>query len=341
VSSVGWVTDPRYLDHAHPGHPERPERLTAIFDALDETGLRRDLIAIEPVPVDPPLLARVHSATQIAAARRLAESGGGYLDPDTYVGPDSYEIALLAAGGATRAVDAVLDGEVARVFAAVRPPGHHATPVRSMGFCIFNNVAIAAVRALDRDVERLMILDWDVHHGNGTQEIFYQDPRVLFCSLHQHRLYPGTGAACETGRGEGAGTTVNVPLPAGAGDDAFLRVFDDVIEPVARRFDPRLLLISAGYDAHHRDPIAGLRVSVDGFGRLATRAAALADAFCDGRVVACLEGGYDRRALGWSVAATVTALLGRRLPSDPLGPSRAADIGIDDLLSSVRRIHCL
>jgi acetoin utilization deacetylase AcuC-like enzyme len=327
------------LDHAHPGHPERPERLTAILETLDETGLRHDLIAMEPVPVEASLLARVHSARQIAAAREVAESGGGYLDPDTYVGPESYEIALLAAGGATRAVDAVLDGEVARVFAAVRPPGHHATPDRSMGFCLFNNAAIAAVRALDRGVERVMILDWDVHHGNGTQEIFYRDPRVLFCSLHQHGLYPGTGDARETGHGQGAGTTVNVPLPAGAGDGAFLRVFDEVIEPIARRFDPRLLLISAGYDAHHRDPIAGLCVSVDGFGRLAARAVALADGSCDGRIVACLEGGYDRKALGWSVAATVAAMLGRWLPSDPLGPSPPPRIEIDDVLSFVRRIH--
>jgi len=273
----------------------------------------------------------------------VSDSGGGHMDPDTYVSAGSYEIACLAAGGVVRATDAVVEGEVLRAFAAVRPPGHHATDQHSMGFCLFNNVALAAKRALSRGISRILIVDWDVHHGNGTQDIFYDDGRVLYVSVHQGGIYPGTGTIPETGRGAGVGTTMNVPLPDGAGDEAFLRFGKDLLAPVARRFRPELILVSAGYDAHYQDPLAELEVTTAGFSALAQQVVALADELCRGRVVACLEGGYHLDALGASVAATVAAFRGLPCPPDRLGrpTHRTQDPEISGLVELVRRFHRL
>lgn len=303
------ITHPEYRRHlTAPGHPERPERLTAIEALLRRTPLWDGVGHPDPAPVDEELLARVHTRSYIGRVREMAASGGGYLDPDTPVSPPSYDVARRAAGGAALAVDTVADREGAVAFALLRPPGHHAGAADGRGFCLFNNAALAARHALDaRGARRVFILDWDVHHGNGTQEIFYRDPAVVFCSLHQEAWYPGTGALEETGEGPGEGATINIPLPAGVGDGGYLHVFEEVVLPLLRAVAPSLIVISAGFDAHHADPLGGMMLTARGFGRLArlTREAA-----GNTPMAALLEGGYDLDALAFSVAATLGALTG-------------------------------
>jgi acetoin utilization deacetylase AcuC-like enzyme len=298
----------RFREHDTGGHPEHAGRLVAV----DETLRRLDLIAGRPeIPfaeATDEQLARVHDPRYIEGLRQFAAQGGGYLDADTIVGPNSFAVAALAAGAGIAAVDASLDGRTRRGFVLARPPGHHATPTRGMGFCLLNTVAVAAAHAQARGVERVLIVDWDVHHGNGTQDAFYETDSVLFCSLHQWPLYPGTGSAAERGADRGAGYTVNVPLPAGEGDRTYARVFDDIVLPAANAYRPQLVLISAGFDAHARDPLGGMRLTEEGFADLTRRVVQVADAHAEGRVIAILEGGYDPRALGDSVAATLAAL---------------------------------
>jgi acetoin utilization deacetylase AcuC-like enzyme len=299
-----------FREHDTGGHPENAGRLVAIDDTLERLHLLRDRpdIPFSAAPED--ALAQVHDPRYIAGVREFAARGGGWLDSDTIVGPSSVDIAALAAGAGIAAVDAALDGQATRGFVLGRPPGHHATPTRGMGFCIFNTVAVAAAHALSRGVDRVLIVDWDVHHGNGTQDAFYESDLVLFCSIHQWPLYPGTGAATERGTGRGAGYTINVPLAAGADDGAYADIFDQVILPAASAFRPQLVLISAGFDAHVDDPLGGMQVTAQGFGDLARRVVQTAVEHADGRVVAILEGGYDPPALAASVVATLAALDG-------------------------------
>lgn len=300
----------RFQEHDTGSHPENAGRLAAIDEAL--TGL--DLLQGRP---DIPFLAApdealtaVHDPRYVAGVRGFAEQGGGWLDGDTYVGPESAAVAALAAGAGIAAVDAALDGRARHGFVLSRPPGHHATPARGMGFCLFNTVAIAAAHALRQGVERILIVDWDVHHGNGTQDAFYATDEVLFCSLHQWPLYPGTGAASERGAGDGLGYTINVPLPAGVDDRAYLEVFDEVVLTAANAYRPQLVLVSAGFDAHERDPLANLRLTERGFSQLARRVVQIADEHAEGRLVATLEGGYDPAALAASVTATLAVFDG-------------------------------
>ncbi len=340
---VGYVYDPLYLEHGVPGHPETPARLQVIMAHLEESGLLARLTPIEPRDATAADLEAVHSYELIAKVRGTAEEGGGWLDPDTYVVPRSYDAALRAAGGVLAATDAVLDGSVASAFCLVRPPGHHATPNRAMGFCLFNNVALAAAHALQRGgLERVAVVDFDVHHGNGTQDAFYADPRVLYFSTHQHPFYPGSGYWAETGEGPGKGTTVNVPLPRGCGYDEYLRVYREVCVPVVRRFRPHLLLVSAGFDAHFADPLAQMLLSTRGYYDIASLLQELADELCEGRAVYALEGGYDHTALAWSVRACLDALLGDPLAEDPLGAGpQVPGPDIEVVLSAVRRAHGL
>ncbi len=305
--NVALFYHPAYLEHVTGNHPESASRLLGILAALKAHGITEDRLR-KPEAVDPDLLATVHDPRYIAALEKGAESGGGYWDADTYVSPGSYKAALLAAGGAVAAVDAVMAGERA-AFAMVRPPGHHALHNSAMGFCLLNNVAIAAHHAARKHgLERVMIVDWDVHHGNGTQDLFYSSPGVLFFSTHQYPFYPGTGAITETGESSGEGYTVNVPLPAGVGDAGYRQVFDEVLAPLARRYKPQLMLISAGYDAHIADPLGEMAVSVAGFAEMALKVRLLADELCEGRVAAVLEGGYNIEALSQSVVATIDML---------------------------------
>jgi len=341
---VGYVYDPIYLKHDTGQHPENAQRLEAIISHLEQTGLRQKLSPIPPRAATAEEIALVHSRQYIAYIGEVAKKGGGWLDVDTVMSPDSYDAAVYAAGGVIRATEAVMDGEVGSAFALVRPPGHHATATQAKGFCLFNNIAIAAKYALNKyRLKRIAIVDFDVHHGNGTQEAFYSDPKVLYVSTHEFPLYPGTGRIEETGSGEGRGTTVNIPLPAGTSDAEYLEVFDQIIVPVVRRFSPQLILVSAGYDAHWSDSLALMGVSVTGFAKMTGIITGLADELCGGRVALTLEGGYPLDALAASVKATFDVLLGNTDIKDPLGqPQRGfKPPDISPLIKAIKGIHKL
>jgi len=342
--ATGYAYDPIYLEHDLQGHPENQQRLKAILRVLEDHGLLPRLTPVVPIPIARERLERVHSSHYIEQVRRVAQSGGGHLDMDTYVRPASCEAALMAAGGLVEATRAVLDGQVANAFALVRPPGHHALRERGMGFCLFNNVAIAARYALaERGLDRVLIVDFDVHHGNGTQDEFEADPGVLYVSTHQYPHYPGTGYWDETGHGAGAGTVINVPLGGGVGDRGFARIMAEIVGPAAWRFQPQLILVSAGYDAHWDDPLAALQLSVGGYTAIAQALKDLAGELCEGRLVFTLEGGYHLRALAYSVLNAFAVLLGD--PEwqlvDPLGPSRSSERSIDETLARVKQVHRL
>jgi acetoin utilization deacetylase AcuC-like enzyme len=311
-ATTGFVYHPKYQRHETGYHPECAARLSAIVGGLEETGLSARLAHISPVSASNEQLMLVHTRAYISQVEAMSARGGGMLDPDTPVSRESFEVALLAAGGVLNAVDAIMDEstELKHVFALVRPPGHHANATRGRGFCIFNNVAIAAAYARQRyRLNRVLIVDWDVHHGNGTQEIFVADPSVLYFSTHQYPHYPGTGWLDEVGSGDGAGYTVNVPLPSGADDRDYLYALRSILVPIALQFQPELVLVSAGFDAHAADPLASMAVSADGFGLFTEVVMAVAAASCGGRIVLTLEGGYNLDALTDSVRAVFNALV--------------------------------
>jgi len=341
---VGLVYDPIYLEHDTGQHVENARRLTETVTLLEKSGIKSPLVPLHLQPASVEQLSLIHSADHIARMENAAHAGGGWLDADTVISPASYKVALYAAGGVITATEAVLTGEVESAFALVRPPGHHATRWRAMGFCLFNNVAIAAQQAISRyHLDRILIVDFDVHHGNGTQEAFYSDPKVLYFSTHQYPFYPGTGSIEEVGAGEGKGTTVNVPLPAWCGDTEYLAVFQQILTPVACRFQPQLILVSAGYDSHWADQISLMQVSVSGFAQMVRILKDLASELCQGRLVFTLEGGYHLTALAYSIKATLEVLWGKTEIDDPLGkPSytRGAP-NIEALLQRVKRIHNL
>jgi acetoin utilization deacetylase AcuC-like enzyme len=340
---TAYVYHPVYLEHNQPSHPENARRLERILNTLEEKEVLKRLVLLEPRPATEEELLRVHTAGHIESVQRVAERGGGHMDADTYVSPRSFEAAKMAAGGLIRAVEAVLTGEVANSFALVRPPGHHATPGRAMGFCLFNNVAIAARTALGMDgIERVFIADFDVHHGNGTQDIFADDPSVFYFSTHQYPYYPGTGAKHEMGHGAGEGTLLNVPLPTGVGDSGYTKIFQELVWPLTERFDPDLILVSAGYDGHWDDPLASMNLSVSGYASLERELVQMGEQLCDGRVVFTLEGGYHLNALAYGVLNAFYALLGEDdVVEDPLGPSPRPEPSIDALIEDLRTLHKL
>jgi acetoin utilization deacetylase AcuC-like enzyme len=341
---VGLVYGPVYLEHDTGGHIENKQRLVEVMALLESSGVAAQLVKVTPRLATGEEVGAVHTLHHIQHVEGVARSGGGWLDGDTVASPKSYQVALYAAGGALSGLEAVMAGQVDAAFALVRPPGHHATPGQAMGFCLFNNIAIAARHALGHyGLERVLIVDFDVHHGNGTQDIFNEDPQVLYFSTHQYPLYPGTGFYDEVGQDEGIGTKVNMPLPPGCGDDEYQRAFEEVLVPVARRFKPQVIMVSAGYDAHWADPISLMQVSVSGFASMVATIKGLAQELCSGRLLLCLEGGYHLQALPYSVKATFEVLLGGRASPDPLGkpPSggRRPDIGA--LLAAVKMVHRL
>jgi len=303
--ATGIVHHPAFALHdTGRGHPERPDRVLSIMRRLRDGGVLGDLTTVDPRHAEAEWIAKVHAAGHQERVRAACARGGALDSGDTVVCPASYEAALLAAGGGLAAVDAVMDGTVANAFVACRPPGHHAEADTAMGFCLFNNIAIAAayLRA-HHGLSRVAIVDWDVHHGNGTQHAFEDDPNVFFASLHQWPWYPGTGAANERGRGDGAGSVLNCPMSGGSGDPEYLEAFESLVLPAVEAFDPEFVLISAGFDAHALDPLSLTEVSTDGFRRMSRMLLDLAADRCDGRVVAFLEGGYDLVGLAESVEA--------------------------------------
>lgn len=338
---TAFALNPSHTQHYEPGHVERPERLEAIRAHLSASPYWNRLQHLQPLPVDWDLVHQVHRRTYLERLQQALRRAPTRLDPDTYVQPGSLQVALEAVGALLAVTKAVLEGQADNGFAAVRPPGHHATPERAMGFCLLSNVALA-VRCAQQTfgVERVAIVDFDVHHGNGTQEVFYEDPHVLFLSVHQFPHYPGTGRMEEIGTGRGRGATVNVPLPAYTGDDGYLEVFRRLLGPVVRRFRPEVLFVSAGYDAHWRDPLSAMQLSVSGYADLVYELMEWADACCDNRLVMTLEGGYDTEALAASVAATAARLLDPTISvEDPIGPSPHETVDVRDLLYELRLLH--
>ena len=329
--------------HRQRGHPERPARLAAVREQIAADAALRGLVHIERTPAARSTLERVHLPAYLDALEAFCETGGGMLDVDTYATPYSWQVAREAAGDLLAIVDAVCRGEAANGFALGRPPGHHARPAQAMGFCLLSNAAIAARHAQAAlGVERVMIVDMDVHHGNGTQEAFYDDPSVLFFSSHQADIYPATGAAGETGAGAGEGFTVNLPVPGGTGDGPLVDAYRRLVLPLAGRFRPDLVIVSAGYDAHRLDPLGGLALSVTGMTDLVRIAQEAADAHAGGRLVLALEGGYDVDVLAYSVASSLRVLLDPSAePSDPFGPSRHASPDLAPLVAGVRALHGL
>ena len=355
--TTALIYDPIFMEHYTPRmHPEGPQRIEASIKTLEALGWleREGLVQLAPRPASTDEVAAVHDRAYIqsveAMCRMVAaeEAHGGrrtrYFAPETYVSARSYEAALKAAGAPLTALDALMKGEIDNAFCLVRPPGHHALPDEAMGFCLFNNVAIAAQYAIEQfGLERVMIIDYDVHHGNGTQEIFYEDPRVLYFSTHQAPFYPGTGLSDELGEGAGLGTTINVPLPATTGFHVYDAVFRQVMAHAADRFDPQLILVSAGFDAHWNDPLGEMNISTAGFAKLNQFIIELAQRLCNGRLIMVLEGGYDLDAVAGCVATCINLLLGDDAAVDSLGqaPDITWNVNIDALISELRRIHNL
>ncbi len=305
------ATDPVFeLHDTGRGHPERPARLVAVHEGIERAGLREALIPLPSRDATAAELERVHPAAYLEMLEARCRAGGGNLDADTVLSADSWRAAVAAAGTGIAAIDALSNGAADAAFLALRPPGHHARPTQGMGFCLINNVAVAAAALAARE-ERVLIVDYDAHHGNGTQEMFYEDPRVLYVSFHEWPLYPGTGRHDEMGHGAGDGATLNVPLPAGATGDVYLRALDEVVASRVETFAPTWVLISAGFDAHRADPLTGLGLSAGDFAAISERIAAFAE---PGRLIAFLEGGYDLDALRDSVAASLPALIGAASP---------------------------
>jgi acetoin utilization deacetylase AcuC-like enzyme len=312
MGKTGFVYHPAYLEHdMGPGHPESPNRLRAIVQQLEQSGALSRLIRIEPRKAEDEWIVQVHTPNYLAALNRAAPTAGRVsLDPDTSMSPGSLTAAYLAAGGALAAVDAIMAHQVDHVFCAVRPPGHHAEAGRAMGFCLLNNVAIAARYVQKKyGLTRVLIIDWDVHHGNGTQHSFEEDPAVLFFSTHQYPHYPGTGRATERGTGAGEGFTINVPMEAGEGDDEYRAVFQKVLVPAADAFKPEFVVISAGFDAHKDDPLASMGLTEAGYAELTEIVAGIAKRHAKGRILSSLEGGYNLTALAASAHSHIGALL--------------------------------
>lgn len=338
-----YVTHPRYTEHDLPQHPEHAGRIRAVWRRMNDSGLLARLLSREAETISPELILSVHTPEHLTLLEKISTLPRTVrIDADTYACPNSYEIARLSAGAAVLAVNSVVQGKAANGLVVARPPGHHAEPDRAMGFCLLNNVAIAARHAQQAfGIERILIVDYDVHHGNGTEVVFYDDPSVLFISTHQYPLYPGTGALTDTGSGKGEGYTINLPLPANTGDSGYATVFEQIVAPAAERFKPELILVSAGYDAHWLDPLAGMRLSLTGYAHLSRELVRMAEQYCSGKIIFVMEGGYNLDALSYGSCNIARVLLGDEI-EDPLGlPDDGREPDITALLEQVRRLHRL
>lgn len=335
MTNTAIVKDARYLKHeTGTFHPESPKRLEVIYEMLKAADMDGRFPLIEPRFASIDEIALVHSRAYIDIVAMTEGKNCTYLDPDTQASAETYEIARLAVGGLLEAVDAVAEKRYSNAFAFIRPPGHHAEHDRAAGFCIFNNVAIAALHAVKKyGYQRILVVDWDLHHGNGTQNTFYEDPRVLYFSTHQFPFYPGSGSINEIGRGKGLGFTVNVPLRTGPGDAEYLRIFRRLLRPLAHAYRPDLVLISTGFDIYHKDPLGGMNVTPTGFALLCRELMDIADECCDGRLVATLEGGYDLVGLRKSARAVLKEMADETRHSEE---ERAlVEAGSDDSINTV------
>jgi len=355
--TTALIYDPIFLEHLTPAdHPEQPERLRRAIEVLEALNWmeREGLVHLPPRAASEDELALIHGPAYIEHVKHAVERAARleieserksrFFATDTYVSAKSYEAAIRAAGAPLTAIDAVLKGEIDNAYCLVRPPGHHALKDSAMGFCLFNNVAIAARYAIEKHgLERVMIVDYDVHHGNGTQDAFYDDPRVLYFSTHQAPFYPGTGLSDELGEGPGLGTTINVPLPATTDFGPYDAVFRQVLAPAADRFNPQLILVSAGFDAHWSDPIGDMYLSTAAFFQLNRVIIKLAELLCNGRLVMVQEGGYNIEAMAGCVATSINQLLGDDAAVDSLGkaPDNEFTLNLDVLIGELRRIHNL
>lgn len=339
---TGVVKDPIFMEHRPgPYHPESPDRLRVLYEILEDEDVAGGFVEIAPRCASREDLERVHDPRYIDRVAATAGQKHTSLDPDTQTSPRSYEAALMAAGGCLEAVDRIMAGQIKNAFAMIRPPGHHAETSRAMGFCLFNNVAVAARYAqATHGLFRVMILDWDLHHGNGTQWTFYEDPTVLYGSTHQYPYYPGSGSYQETGRGEGVGYTVNVPLSVGQGDGEYLGIYRRIFAAIGRAFRPELLIVSAGFDIYQGDPLGAMAVSPAGFGLMARVLLEMAEEVCYGRVLVALEGGYDLEGLRQGGKAVLMELMGR--PSSSLDPTQVESRGkvtVDAIVGRVLDAH--
>ncbi len=338
---TGIVTDPRYKGHCMgPDQPECPERLAVLEDMLTEPDLQGVVHLITPRRAEPEELLRVHAPDYIRSLAATAGKDETYLDPDTRTSPHSHEAALLAAGGLCRAIERVQAGELDNAFALVRPPGHHAERTAAKGFCLYNNIAVGASyiqRSLG--LERVLVVDWDLHHGNGTQHCFEENPSVLFFSIHRSFFYPGSGRLREVGRGAGKGYTLNIPLLKGFGDGEYLCLFEKILKPVAYEFKPDFVLVSAGFDIHFKDPLGGMRVTPQGFAGMTRVVLDIADHCCGGKVVMSLEGGYDLEGLRDSVRAVLKEMAGLQFTDSQRLMSTADRKRVDYLLWRIGRVH--
>lgn len=340
---LGIVYHSDFLIHNQPGHPERKERLQALLTQLDNENLFEKLVQLEPLPARSEEVEKVHSFDQIAQIRSLCKFQKSQLDADTYLVPQSYDVALLSVGAALKAMRSVMDDKLNVCFSLGRPPGHHAEPHLSMGFCLFNNIAIAARLAQEEyGLKRILILDWDVHHGNGTQKTFYHQDNVLFISVHQSPAYPGTGHIYETGAGAGAGYNVNIPLPPGSGDAEYSRAFIEIVRPLAERYQPELVMISAGQDAYHGDPLATMALTYKGFAEMARHAKEIAGP-AGGKIVLTLEGGYHLRGQAEAVITVLSELgnWGRPIKEEPALPAEPVYDDPERIIAEVKRHHNL
>jgi acetoin utilization deacetylase AcuC-like enzyme len=341
---IGIIYHPDFFLHTDDYHPEKKERLQAILSLLKEEHLFDKLQQLAPVPAVVDDVAKVHTPDYIRSVQDLCERGRTSLDPDTYLTPHSYEVALLSSGGALTAVQAVLEGKLKVCYSLGRPPGHHAERNRGMGFCLFNNGAIAAMHAMENySISRILYLDWDVHHGNGTQNTFYHDPRVLFMSVHQSPAFPGSGYLDETGEGKGAGYTVNVPLPPGSGDEEYGAVFREIVVPLADAFHPELVFVSAGQDAYHDDPLAGMKLSFNGYANMARTVREIAEKHCDGKIVLFMEGGYNLRGQAEAVVTTLAELgrWDRPVKQETVHGGGRTDSRAMDIIAAAKRKNAL
>ena len=309
MNKTGYISDPFYLKHKNEPHPENPGRLNAIQKNIESSKYYNNLTLIQPRKATVEDIAKVHGTGYIRSVDDSCRNGVRNLDADTVISADSYQAALLSAGAGLEALDKILEGTVGNAFCAVRPPGHHAEQNKAMGFCLFNNVGVIARYAQDvKNIQKIFIFDWDVHHGNGTQHSFYKDSSIYYSSIHQYPFYPGTGGVDETGTGDGLGSNLNLPMRAYSCDADYINAIEHKLIPVIQKFNPDLIIISAGFDAHENDPLAQINLSTDCYGKMTQKLMEIANDVCNGRILSMLEGGYDYSALADSVQLHVETL---------------------------------